>query len=119
MTVSKQPTGRPADASPAACPACPESATSLPASAPTASEIPSAGSPGPTSSPSFISPPFVPPPETNWSEDRSEEHTSELQSPVHLVCRLLLEKKTKITSDLRPRRQQTIQRARAHFEYKW
>src|SRR5438876_5380210 len=26
--------------------------------------------------------------------DRSEEHTSELQSPVHLVCRLLLEKKT-------------------------
>src|SRR5690348_17805551 len=27
--------------------------------------------------------------------DRSEEHTSELQSPVHLVCRLLLEKKKK------------------------
>src|SRR5690348_17586626 len=26
-------------------------------------------------------------------EARSEEHTSELQSPVHLVCRLLLEKK--------------------------
>src|SRR5690348_17930747 len=26
---------------------------------------------------------------------RSEEHTSELQSPVHLVCRLLLEKKKK------------------------
>src|SRR5258708_23447207 len=26
-------------------------------------------------------------------EDRSEEHTSELQSPDHLVCRLLLEKK--------------------------
>src|SRR6266581_1231314 len=25
--------------------------------------------------------------------ERSEEHTSELQSPVHLVCRLLLEKK--------------------------
>src|SRR6266487_1516009 len=24
--------------------------------------------------------------------ERSEEHTSELQSPVHLVCRLLLEK---------------------------
>src|SRR5258708_13251601 len=31
---------------------------------------------------------------------RSEEHTSELQSPDHLVCRLLLEKKkTKIVSD--------------------
>src|SRR5690348_18084165 len=28
-------------------------------------------------------------------EFRSEEHTSELQSPVHLVCRLLLEKKKK------------------------
>src|SRR5438876_4310807 len=28
-------------------------------------------------------------------QSRSEEHTSELQSPVHLVCRLLLEKKKK------------------------
>ena len=27
--------------------------------------------------------------------DRSEEHTSELQSPMYLVCRLLLEKKKK------------------------
>src|SRR4051794_29597640 len=39
---------------------------------------------------------------------RSEEHTSELQSPVHLVCRLLLEKKKKhskgqkVTAELRP-----------------
>src|SRR5690348_17613523 len=31
---------------------------------------------------------------TSWnSASRSEEHTSELQSPVHIVCRLLLEKK--------------------------
>src|SRR5256885_3097953 len=29
-------------------------------------------------------------------EARSEEHTSELQSPCNLVCRLLLEKKKKI-----------------------
>src|SRR5207244_9830976 len=29
---------------------------------------------------------------------RSEEHTSELQSPDHLVCRLLLEKKKRITT---------------------
>src|SRR5258708_11978221 len=29
------------------------------------------------------------------SGTRSEEHTSELQSPDHLVCRLLLEKKRK------------------------
>src|SRR2546426_8258545 len=33
---------------------------------------------------------------TSWMETRSEEHTSELQSPCNLVCRLLLEKK-KIT----------------------
>src|SRR5256885_11645627 len=30
---------------------------------------------------------------------RSEEHTSELQSPCNLVCRLLLEKKKKVSSD--------------------
>src|SRR5258708_35938610 len=29
---------------------------------------------------------------------RSEEHTSELQSPDHLVCRLLLEKKKKVVN---------------------
>src|SRR5258708_905917 len=28
-----------------------------------------------------------------FKDERSEEHTSELQSPDHLVCRLLLEKK--------------------------
>src|SRR5256885_12459529 len=28
-----------------------------------------------------------------WAHSRSEEHTSELQSPCNLVCRLLLEKK--------------------------
>src|SRR4051794_41244291 len=33
---------------------------------------------------------------------RSEEHTSELQSPVHLVCRLLLEKKKNHTPCRRP-----------------
>src|SRR5947208_12370991 len=31
----------------------------------------------------------------NLTLGRSEEHTSELQSPDHLVCRLLLEKKKK------------------------
>src|SRR5947208_13375486 len=31
----------------------------------------------------------------NIKPERSEEHTSELQSPDHLVCRLLLEKKKK------------------------
>src|SRR5258708_25560651 len=33
-------------------------------------------------------------PPTASGARRSEEHTSELQSPDHLVCRLLLEKKT-------------------------
>src|SRR2546426_10098925 len=33
----------------------------------------------------------------NGQQVRSEEHTSELQSPCNLVCRLLLEKKKKIT----------------------
>src|SRR5438309_7662570 len=33
---------------------------------------------------------------------RSEEHTSELQSQFHLVCRLLLEKKKKTSSHWKP-----------------
>src|SRR3989449_2018683 len=33
------------------------------------------------------------------SKTRSEEHTSELQSRLHLVCRLLLEKKKKKIKD--------------------
>src|SRR5690554_7023658 len=36
---------------------------------------------------------FVAPGVTLQTVDRSEEHTSELQSRPHLVCRLLLEKK--------------------------
>src|SRR5258708_21804431 len=47
-----------------------------------------------SSPPSAIA--YVPTPAVlsgNWSNLRSEEHTSELQSPDHLVCRLLLEKK--------------------------
>src|SRR5471030_3490201 len=39
--------------------------------------------------------------------DRSEEHTSELQSLRHLVCRLLLEKKKKTNSDLKPSKKAT------------
>src|SRR2546422_7301610 len=45
----------------------------------------------PTATPSRIpGPPSI-------SSTRSEEHTSELQSRLHLVCRLLLEKKKKQT----------------------
>src|SRR5258708_22430575 len=42
--------------------------------------------------------------------DRSEEHTSELQSPDHLVCRLLLEKKNKIKQRKKQRRISTTHR---------
>src|SRR5690348_17488274 len=41
--------------------------------------------------------PGLPPRRPRCKPTRSEEHTSELQSPVHLVCRLLLEKKNKNT----------------------
>src|SRR5256885_11637419 len=40
-------------------------------------------------------------------EDRSEEHTSELQSPCNLVCRLLLEKKKK-KNTIQTARQYTV-----------
>src|SRR2546426_3510585 len=39
--------------------------------------------------------PPAPPPSSRARPSRSEEHTSELQSPCNLVCRLLLEKKKK------------------------
>src|SRR5258708_13644347 len=56
---------------------------------------------------------------TAW-KIRSEEHTSELQSPDHLVCRLLLEKKKKysvelITRDERCRGQQITSPDIAHL----
>src|SRR2546422_9945059 len=39
-----------------------------------------------------------PSPSSRTRSARSEEHTSELQSRLHLVCRLLLEKKKKCTT---------------------
>src|SRR5258708_30461255 len=50
-----------------------------------------------TSAPPASSAAIDPPP-----APRSEEHTSELQSPDHLVCRLLLEKKKKTRNSPRP-----------------
>src|SRR5438876_8152265 len=47
-------------------------------------------------------------PERPCKEKRSEEHTSELQSPVHLVCRLLLEKKKRQTRKPRPRNNRSL-----------
>src|SRR2546422_4351404 len=45
-------------------------------------------------------------------DDRSEEHTSELQSRLHLVCRLLLEKKKKKINDLMIEAKETSQPSR-------
>src|SRR5207247_3607832 len=48
---------------------------------------------------------------------RSEEHTSELQSRVDLVCRLLLEKKKKDTEQLLPLEHADERNLRCAFKY--
>src|SRR5437764_6338987 len=48
------------------------------------------------------------PPRRLRRDPRSEEHTSELQSPMYLVCRLLLEKKKKTS------RQRSISRLKTN-----
>src|SRR4030066_628114 len=55
----------------------------------------------------------VSPPSSTFGLPRSEEHTSELQSHLNLVCRLLLEKKkhTLTTVLVTPRRTATAARA--------
>src|SRR5437762_7085344 len=45
---------------------------------------------------------------------RSEEHTSELQSPMYLVCRLLLEKKKTLESHCSRACRANARRAQAH-----
>src|SRR5207344_3628175 len=49
-------------------------------------------------------------PPTVVSERRSEEHTSELQSRPHLVCRLLLETKKTNTTPTMPKKQYNMER---------
>src|SRR2546422_7425165 len=73
--------------------------------------------------PCIFTPHFVPCPDTRERDKgfgtqrqaseapRSEEHTSELQSRLHLVCRLLLEKKKKKRIHNKQSRIDTIQRA--------
>src|SRR5438094_4541480 len=46
-----------------------------------------------------------------WWNTRSEEHTSELQSPYDLVCRLLLEKKKK-----KKKKKNTEQTTRQYYQ---
>src|SRR5256885_5952298 len=52
-------------------------------------------SPRSSAAPAPPSAPSPTPRPAPWTWHRSEEHTSELQSPCNLVCRLLLEKKKK------------------------
>src|SRR5687768_18159739 len=52
---------------------------------------------------------------TTWTA-RSEEHTSELQSRLHLVCRLLLEKKKKKNKKKTQTRQQKTKEKRYHTQ---
>src|SRR5437016_10197753 len=49
-----------------------------------------------------------------WDYDRSEEHTSELQSLTNLVCRLLLEKKNRERSAAAARLRRLPRPDRAH-----
>src|SRR5256885_3635977 len=62
---------------------------------PTSANACLASSPRPA--PSLPAPAATPSRSPRWHPVRSEEHTSELQSPCNLVCRLLLEKK-KVTA---------------------
>src|SRR5258708_25530913 len=64
------------------------------------SPVPSSLAASRTSFGRFCSPP------KDVLDARSEEHTSELQSPDHLVCRLLLEKKKK--SNCKSRRRSSL-----------
>src|SRR3989442_4162182 len=70
-------------------------ATALPSASPTTCGSPSApGRPTSASSPSWtFRERLLHSPASDGDPQRSEEHTSELQSRPHLVCRLLLEKK--------------------------
>src|SRR5256884_4330303 len=62
--------------------------------------------------------PWAEPPAKMFQLTRSEEHTSELQSRLHLVCRLLLEKKKKdrtiLLTPRPPRRPTSSRKAGTH-----
>src|SRR2546426_1619511 len=51
------------------------------------------------------------------AENRSEEHTSELQSPCNLVCRLLLEKKKKKNRKTYNTRQSNQKKKNDNYRY--
>src|SRR3712207_7782259 len=57
---------------------------------------------------------MVPVPPEHDPEERSEEHTSELQSRQYLVCRLLLEKNYNTIRVMQHRRRMTLQTPQPH-----
>src|SRR5689334_24819325 len=61
-----------------------------------------------------LSRPAIPRATRREMQPRSEEHTSELQSQFHLVCRLLLEKKKKKNIDNEEKSQPIIDHKHAH-----
>src|SRR5256885_3706296 len=72
----------------------------IPAAPPTPTQsAPSQPAPEPQSAPASTPPATPAPPKPG--DKRSEEHTSELQSPCNPVCRLLLEKKNHHTLNTR------------------
>src|SRR5256885_2650927 len=54
-----------------------------------------------------------------FSRRRSEEHTSELQSPCNLVCRLLLEKKKPIDTQTLRDEQRPLAQTGRRLRYRW
>src|SRR5438552_18509687 len=69
----------------------------LPISASSPAATPSPRTPTTPPPPAKPSGTAAAPPSSSTNKGRSEEHTSELQSPDHLVCRLLLEKTSRTT----------------------
>src|SRR2546422_4986388 len=67
----------------------------------------------PTACPPRSTSDSAPPPASPSATTRSEEHTSELQSRLHLVCRLLLEKKNR-----RPARSGSRSNTGGHYRQK-
>src|SRR5256885_7358695 len=72
--------------------------------------LPISGAPSKSRLAAMVPSPFRGKPRSGSGGGRSEEHTSELQSPCNLVCRLLLEKKKK--------RNESIVRPRAEPQHK-
>src|SRR5258706_3022052 len=57
--------------------------------------------------------------DTHTGSDRSEEHTSELQSLTNLVCRLLLEKKKKLLTSIPPLKDTTHKPERRYLRKRY